>query len=311
MNDIGVLVVGSIAYDTIHTPTGKIDDGLGGSATYGSLASSFHSRMTDSDKIALVGVVGKDFKSEHIDLFHQHGIKTDGLVVSDGETFRWEGSYSGNMAEAQTIDTQLNVFEHFSPVVPDGQQNPKVVFCANLHPAIQKSVIDQSSSARITMLDSMNLWINIAQPELLDVMKTVDMVIINDGEVKMLANSENLLEACDIVQEMTGVKFLIVKKGEHGVLALHDSQLISLPAFPTRNLCDPTGCGDTFAGTLASRLALGEGDVSLEELREALVHANVTASFTLESFSVDRLANLGKDEYSERLETYRKIVFGE
>lgn len=310
MSEIDFLIVGSIAYDTIRTPVGNIDDGLGGSATYGSLAGNFHLSKSEGGCIALVGVVGKDFKNEDIKIFQERGIRTDGLSIAEGETFRWHGSYSGSMNEAITIDTKLNVFEHFSPVVPTGQQNPKVLFCANLHPVIQKSVIDQSKSSRITMLDSMNLWIEIAKNELLEVMKAVDLVIINDGEVKMLADCDNLLEACEIVQEMTNVKTLIVKKGEHGVLAWHSSKLISLPAYPTRNLCDPTGCGDTFAGTLAARLALGEGEITIEELREALIHANVTASFTLESFSVERIANLGMEEYQERLNEYKEIVFG-
>lgn len=311
MSDIDVLVVGSIAYDTISTPAGSIEDGIGGSATYGSLASSFHSKLINGGDVALVGVVGNDFKESDLEIFSKSGIKTNGLEIAEGETFRWSGSYHGSMAEAKTHDTKLNVFEFFNPKVPGEHSKPQITFCANLHPSIQKSVLEQSQPERITMLDSMNLWIDIARDDLVDVLSKVDLVILNDGEIKMLAGSDNLLQACEDVKNSTGASILVVKKGEHGVLAWHDSGLISLPAFPTKNLTDPTGCGDTFAGTIAARLAQGSGDISIQELREALIHATVTASFTLESFSINRLFELDQEEYNSRVAEYKNIVFGQ
>ena len=172
--------------------------------------------------------------------------------MAAGETFRWEGAYRGAMAEAETRATHLNVFEHFQPVVPEGLRKPTVLFCANLHPDLQRSVIDQTEPQRLTMLDSMNLWITIARDELMDVMRMADLVIINDGEVRMLANDENVVTAMHALAEETNTTTLVVKRGEHGVLALHDGEFLALPAFPTANLVDPTGCGDTFAGTLAA-----------------------------------------------------------
>ena len=303
-----VVLVGSIAYDSVASPEGEVANMLGGSATYGGLASSFHCNRLGLGTVGLVGVVGTDFRDEDRMVLVSNGADVSGIETADGETFRWEGAYHGSMAEAETKATHLNVFEHFQPNVPSHAQTPKITLCANLHPALQASVLDQTKAQRLTMLDSMNLWINIAREELLDVMKRVDLIIINDGEVRMLANDENLIRAAQTVKSMTEVSTLVVKRGEHGVLAFHGQDIIALPAFPTAKVCDPTGCGDTFAGTLAAYLALGEGPIDRDELRAALVASTVSASFTLESFGVEALQGMSENAFDARIDEFERIL---
>ncbi|MCS5534078.1 MAG: PfkB family carbohydrate kinase [Candidatus Poseidoniaceae archaeon] len=303
-----VVIVGSIAYDSLSTPSGVSDDELGGSATYGGFSSSFHGKRLSGGKIALVGVVGDDFLSSDIDKLVDAGLDIRGIETAEGGTFRWKGSYHGDMSQAQTHETHLNVFEHFQPKIPEEYRSPKVLFCANLHPALQMAVIQQSKPTRVSILDSMNLWIDIARDGLLEVIKQVDLVVLNDGEVRMLAGDDNLVRASHKVQKMTNGAILVVKRGEHGVLALHPDGLLSMPAFPVLNIVDPTGCGDTFAGALATMLAQGDGNISKEELAEGLVHATVTASFTLQTFGTEKISNLEISEYETRLEKYRSIT---
>ena len=303
-----VLMVGSIAYDSVSSPAGKVEDALGGSAVYAGIASRFHANYLDLSKIGLVGVVGKDFLESDIEMLENQGLDLSGLEIADGKTFRWEGSYHGDMGVAETHDTHLNVFGDFNPKVPESSTEPTVLFCANLVPALQAQVLKQAHGKRLSMLDSMNLWIEIARDDLLSVMKSVDLVIINDGEVKMLADDDNLVRAAKKLISMVDCNSLVVKKGEHGVIAFHQGGMIALPAYPTELVVDPTGCGDSFAGTIAAYLASGSGDVSRGELREALVRATVTASFTLESFGTSGLLSLDNDAFSERLSQFRAIV---
>ncbi len=303
-----VLMVGSIAYDSVSSPAGKVEDALGGSAVYAGIASRFHANYLDLSKIGLVGVVGKDFLESDIEMLENQGLDLSGLEIADGKTFRWEGSYHGDMGVAETHDTHLNVFGDFNPKVPESSTEPTVLFCANLVPALQAQVLKQAHGKRLSMLDSMNLWIEIARDDLLSVMKSVDLVIINDGEVKMLADDDNLVRAAKKLISMVDCNSLVVKKGEHGVIAFHQDGMIALPAYPTELVVDPTGCGDSFAGTIAAYLASGSGDVSRDELREALVRATVTASFTLESFGTSGLLSLDNDAFSERLSQFRAIV---
>ena len=303
-----VLMVGSIAYDSVSSPAGKVEDALGGSAVYAGIASRFHANYLNLSKIGLVGVVGKDFLESDIAMLESQGLDLSGLEIAEGKTFRWEGSYHGDMGIAETHDTHLNVFGDFSPKVPDSSKEPTVLFCANLVPALQAQVLEQAQGTRLSMLDSMNLWIEIARDDLLSVMKSVDLIIINDGEVKMLAGDDNLVRAAKTLISMVGCKSLVIKKGEHGVIAFHQGGMIALPAYPTELVVDPTGCGDSFAGTIAAYLASGSGDVSKDELREALVRATVTASFTLESFGTSGLLSLNNDAFAERLAHFREIV---
>ncbi len=301
-------MVGSIAYDSVESPEGKVENALGGSAIYGGIASQFHAKILALGSVGLVGVVGTDFLQSDRDRLSDLGLDLRGIETAQGNTFRWSGSYHGDMGIAQTHDTQLNVFGEFEPKVPEFAQNPKVLFCANLLPILQSKVLDQVQPKRLSMLDSMNLWISTAKDDLLDVMKRVDLIIINDGEVKMLAEDENFIRASRKVVEMTGCHTLIVKRGEFGVIAFHGNEIISLPAFPTEMVVDPTGCGDSFAGTLASYLANGEGDISRSELRNALIAATVTSSFTLESFGTGRLIELDTQEFNHRLTYYNSIL---
>jgi len=197
-------MVGSIAYDSVTSPVGNVEDALGGSAVYGGIASRFHGNYLGLEKIGLVGVVGQDFKSADIAMLESQGLDLTGLEIAEGKTFRWEGSYHGDMGVAQTHDTQLNVFGDFDPKVPPQSTSPKVLFCANLVPILQSKVLEQATGRRLSMLDSMNLWIEIAKDDLLSVMKRVDLIIINDGEVRMLAQDDNLIRASRTLIEMVG-----------------------------------------------------------------------------------------------------------
>ena len=302
-----VLIVGSIAYDSITSPQGTVPHALGGSATYAGLAAAFHQRRLNLESIGLVGVVGTDFKEEDFATLSNAGLDTTGVEVVEGSTFHWVGSYHGNMAQAETHETHLNVFETFEPKVPEHGRSSTITFCANLHPSIQLSVLDQSSPIRASILDSMNLWINIAKEELIQAMQRVDIVVINDAEATMLSGKDNLVQAAKDVQSMASIPTLIIKKGEHGVLALHGDDVLALPAFPTGLVVDPTGCGDTFAGTLAACLAAGEGTITVNELREALIHATVSASFTLQGFGVRGLEAMTLEAYEQRLNDYFSI----
>ena len=301
-------MVGSIAYDSVTSPVGKVEDALGGSAVYAGIASRFHGNYLGLEKIGLVGVVGQDFKATDIAMLESQGLDLTGLEIAEGNTFRWEGSYHGDMGVAQTHDTQLNVFGDFDPKVPSQSTSPKVLFCANLVPILQSKVLEQATGTRLSMLDSMNLWIEIAKEDLLSVMKRVDLIIINDGEVRMLAEDDNLIRASRTLIRMVGCQTLIIKKGEHGVVAFHDGEIISLPAYPTENIVDPTGCGDSFAGTIAAFLASNDGKLTRNELREALVRATVTASFTLESFGTSGLLALDNEMFSSRLNEFEAML---
>ena len=303
-----VLIVGSLAYDSLETPAGSVENELGGSASYGGFSAAFHNNKNAGNGVGIVGVIGQDFQPEHLEWYKNAGLDTSGIEVNQGETFRWKGSYHGSMAEAVTHETHLNVFENFQPKVPQPLKQTKVLMCANLHPALQSSVLSQTEVSRVSILDSMNLWIEIANGELKDVMKQVDILILNDGEVRMLADEENLIVAAKTVLEMKNGGILVVKKGENGVIAFHPDGMISMPSFPTSNLVDPTGCGDSFAGSMAHYLSKNSGEVSREELAESLVHATVTASFTIENFGTERIRKLSAEEYESRLLEYRSIT---
>lgn len=303
-----VLIVGSIAYDSVESPAGSVTNALGGSATYSGLSCQFIQRLHGGANASLVGVVGSDFTSADREILSKSGLELSGLEVAEGETFRWEGAYHGAMAEAETRATHLNVFEHFEPRVPEDAKQPIILFCANLHPAIQRNVMEQTSPLRFTMLDSMNLWIDIARPELLEVMTAADLVIINDGEARMLSQEDNLVRAMHDLAEQTDTTTLVVKRGEHGVLALHRGELLALPAYPTANLVDPTGCGDTFAGALASHLSQRTQALEMAELRDGLMMATVMASFTLEAFGTDALRALEVEEFDNRYLGYRTML---
>lgn len=302
-----VLIVGSLAYDSLETPLGSRQDELGGSASYGGFSAAFHNKINNGNGVSILGVVGKDFKEEHLQWYQDSGIEISAIEVQEGSTFRWTGSYHGNMAEAITHETQLNVFESFEPKIPQSHFEPKILMCANLLPSIQSKVLDQVKPRRLTVLDSMNLWIEISLEELLEVIKRVELLILNDGEVRMLAGDENLISASKKVLGMKNGGILVVKRGEHGVIAFHPDGMISMPAYPTNNLVDPTGCGDSFAAALCQKLSSGSGELSRDELIESLIHATITASFTIEDFGVQRLRNISEEEYESRYLDYKFI----
>jgi hypothetical protein len=317
-----LVLVGSIAYDDISSEAGSEVGLLGGSATYAGLAAAFHYRRrghTTPLPIGLVGVVGQDFAQSDWALLQESGLNLDGVERAPGLTFHWKGSYEGAMAEAETHATHLNVFGDFVPHLPSGWNSPRVTFCANIHPQTQAAVLQQTSDSDFTALDSMNLWIELENELLSAVLREVDLAILNDGEVRQLAADSNLLRAGRAVisgkglwggtKQGSGPSMLIIKRGEHGVLAITPNGLIALPAYPTEDVVDPTGCGDTFAGTLLAHLAMQNGDWNhLANLRMSLLHATVTASFTLGDFGTTGLTSLRGDRYQHRLEHYLEIT---
>jgi sugar/nucleoside kinase (ribokinase family) len=311
-------VVGSIAFDSIRTPFGEAPDVLGGSATYFSVAASFFA------PVRLVGVVGEDFPEEHIKGLAGRRIDTSGLQrVPGGKTFRWRGSYQGAMNEAKTEDVQLNVFGDFRPTLPKKWLGTKVVFLANGSPVTQASVLDQVTGPALVVADTMNLWIDIAKPALLDLLKRVDGLVLNDGEARMLAAEDNLVAAAHKILGL-GPKFVVVKKGEHGALLVgragqlggkrpadvpaDDSVRIAvLPAFPSTEVRDPTGAGDSFAGGAMGYLA-SRSRYDFQTIVRALAYGTVTASFTIEDFSLRRLDRLKREEIDARMAQYRAML---
>ncbi|MEE2748161.1 MAG: PfkB family carbohydrate kinase [Candidatus Thermoplasmatota archaeon] len=319
-----IVIVGSLAYDDLDTETGQVRNSLGGSGTFAGLASAFHSsRRMDSGgtlPVGLVCAVGEDFKETEFDLLRQAGLDLGGVeTIEGGLTFRWHGRYEGDMAQAITIETQQNVLDGYEPKVPAAWWSPRILFLANNHPSIQSHVIDQCEGAKFTAMDSMNLWINIAFEELSNVLRRVDLAILNDMEVRMIAKDENLIRAGESIRDGralsggseagAGPSILIIKKGEHGCVALSNNGLLTLPAFPTSDVIDPTGCGDSFAGTLLTLLSESDNiNPTNDELHNALVHATVTASFTISGFGTEGLVGLDRGEYHARMDSYRRMV---
>ncbi len=312
MLELDVVIVGSIAYDDIESEAGLSPNTLGGSATYAGIACAFH--KADVMDVGVVGVVGSDFSNDDWELLQSRGLDLKGVTRLDGLTFRWRGRYDGAMESAQTLETHLNVFEHFSPKIPKEWSTPRIVFCANIHPGIQRIVLDHYSKSSLKILDSMNLWIGIERDALCDVLRSVDIAILNEDEVMQLADDANIVRAArSIVSGISisngknagkGPNWLIVKRGGAGVLAVSNHDLISLPAWPTDDLVDPTGCGDTFAGSFIAKLFLIEGEITTDELRSCLIDSIITASFTLSSFGPKGLLSLDKEQFGRRRQAY-------
>ena len=289
---MSVLVVGSVAYDSVETPDAKVEDALGGSAMFFSAAASFFSA------VRLVAVVGEDFGQE-LSFLEKRGVDLKGLTIEKGKTFRWGGKYLQNMNDRETLYTHLNVFEKFNPVIPKEYQNSGYVFLANIQPELQFSVVEQVKNPKLVVMDTMNFWISGSLPALKKSLSVVDVLVINDSEVRELAEEPNLFKAAKMIRNL-GPKILIIKKGEHGALLIHEDSYFFLPAYPVTTLVDPTGAGDTFAGGFVGYLAMTD-DVSNANLRRAVVYGSVMASFLVEDFSVDRLRNLSKQEIADRV----------
>jgi sugar/nucleoside kinase (ribokinase family) len=297
---MSLLVVGSVALDSVETPFGKRDEMLGGSAVYCALAASHFT------PIKIVGVVGDDFPEDAIALLRERKVDLGGLETKPGKTFRWSGVYSDDMNERDTLCTALNVFEEFRPTIPDGSRTTEHVFLGNIMPSLQLDVLDQMVDTQFVAMDTMNIWIDGAKGALLDVISRVDALIINDSEAKQLSGSSNLVKAARAIQEI-GCPTVVIKKGEHGCLQVCREECFAAPAFPLETVLDPTGAGDTFAGGFMGHLCRSGGS-DPRVLREAVVYGTVMASFVVESFGVEGLLHLTDDKIEERYNEFKQLV---
>jgi sugar/nucleoside kinase (ribokinase family) len=297
---MSLLAVGTLAYDSIETVAAKRADLLGGSVTYFSLAAALFA------KVAVVGVVGKDFKKQDLELLRAKGIDTAGVEVQDGETFRWSGRYEADGNTRHTLATHLNVFEHFDPKVPAAQRSARFVFLANAAPEIQAKALAQVDAPAFVMADTMNLWIDIAKPALLAVLRKVDALILNDEEARMLTGERNLLRAATKALDL-GPKHIVLKKGEHGAFLIGRGAHFALPAYPVEEVVDPTGAGDSFAGGFMGYLA-SVGTVDAPAMRRSMLHGTAAASMCVEGFGVEQLAKCTRQDVDARCAELRSIV---
>ena len=298
---MSLLVVGSVALDSVETPSDKISDALGGSATYISIASSFF-----TDPVVLIGVVGSDFPKTCLEMLENHRIDLNGLQVIEGEkTFRWGGKYHSNFNDRDTLFTELNAFENFNPVIPEKFRKSKYICLGNIDPKLQMRVLDQIEDPQLVVCDTMNLWINIMKQDLIDLIKKVDVFILNDSEARMLTEEPNLIKAAKIIRGM-GPEILIIKKGEHGALLFTKDTIFSAPAYPMEIIFDPTGAGDSFAGGFTGYLHKTK-DLSPENIKRAVIFGSVMASFCVEKFSTKGLENLSSNAIQERFREFKKL----
>lgn len=298
-----LVIVGTVAFDAIETPFGKTDKILGGAATYIGLSASFFN--VDS---AIVSVVGEDFPQEHLDLLSERNINIEGIeIVKGGKTFFWSGKYHNDMNSRDTLATELNVLADFNPVVPQAYKDAAVVMLGNLHPIVQSSVLDQmTTKPKLVVLDTMNFWMDCALPELLEVIKRVDVITINDEEARQLSGEYSLVKAAAKIHTM-GPKYVVIKKGEHGALIFHNKDVFFAPALPLEEVFDPTGAGDTFAGGFSGYIAQTE-DISFESMKNAIIHGSNLASFCVEKFGTERMVDLNKEDVYARLQQFKSLT---
>jgi sugar/nucleoside kinase (ribokinase family) len=296
---VSITVVGSVALDTVETPFGRNEEGLGGAATFFSLVSSQYTRTH------LVGVIGEDFPEEHVQLLGSKDIDLDGLERAEGKTFRWVGKYHEDINERDSLHTALNVFEHFHPKLPDAAKSAQYLFLANIHPALQMEVLE-NSSAKFVGMDTMNLWIDIALDDLKAVLRKVDVLVINDAEAKQLTDTKNVIQAAHDIKGL-GPKYVVVKKGEHGCLLFSPDGVFSAPAYPLSEVVDPTGAGDSFAGGFMGHIA-EQDSTDAETLRQAVIHGSVTASFCCERFGPERTAEITRADIDARYGDFRALT---
>jgi sugar/nucleoside kinase (ribokinase family) len=296
---MSVLVVGSIALDTVKTPVEEHADLLGGSASYAAVGASFFS------PVSLVGVVGDDFPQDHVEYLRSRNINLDGLQTLPGKTFRWSGEYMWDLNTRETRSVELNVFEHFNPTLPASYTDLSYVLLGNIAPKLQSHVLDQVKGPKFVIADTMDLWINIAKDDLNALIGRIDMLILNDSEARQFTGETSLIRAGAKIRAM-GPKFVAIKKGEHGCLLFGENQFFSCAAYPLEDIHDPTGAGDTFAGGLAGYLATRDhSEVRFEDLRKAVVYGSVLASFNVEAFSLERLRKLTQNDIDERYQMFR------
>ena len=297
---MGILVVGSVALDSVQTPYGKRDNILGGSATFASFSASFFNRVD------LVAVVGKDFPPSAISLFRRKGIGIEGLERASGKTFRWKGKYEYDLNTAHTIYTHLNVFRHFKPIVPEGLRNSDYLFLANIDPELQMSVLKQVKRPKLVACDSMNFWISTKKSALVRILKHIDIILLNDAEARQFSGESNLFKAARAILGH-GPSAVVIKKGEHGMLYFSRGAHFVAPAYLLETIYDPTGAGDTFAGGMMGYLSRCR-KINEAQIRKSLIYGSIMASFAVEDFSVARLARLTRREIESRFRHYRAIT---
>lgn len=298
-----LLIVGTVAFDAIETPFGKTDKILGGAATYIGLSASFFNLQS-----AIVSVVGDDFPQEHLDLLTSRNIDISGIeIVKGGKTFFWSGLYHNDLNSRDTLVTELNVLADFQPKVPQDYKDADVVMLGNLHPLVQGSVLDQmEKKPKLVVLDTMNFWMDCALPELLEVIKRVDVITINDEEARQLSGEYSLVKAANKIQEL-GPKYVVIKKGEHGALLFHNREVFFAPALPLEDVFDPTGAGDTFAGGFSGFIAQSE-NISFGNMKNAIIYGSNLASFCVEKFGTERMQTLSKAEVAIRLQQFKSLT---
>ena len=293
------LIVGTVAFDAIETPYGKTDKIIGGAATYISLAASFF-----TDKLNLVSVVGGDFPKSAIEMLEKHHVDTKGLQIKEDEkTFFWSGKYHNNMNSRDTIETQLNVLETFDPIVPKEFSSSDFLMLGNLVPSVQQKVLDQMSQRpKLIVLDTMNFWMDNCLDDLLEALKNVDVLTINDEEAQQLSGEKNLISAAKKIKSM-GPKYLVIKKGEHGALLFGENKMFYAPAMPLENVFDPTGAGDSFAGGFIGYLSKSN-DLTFENMKTAVIYGSVMASFCVEKFGTEKLTEITEEDVKVRAEEF-------
>ncbi len=298
---MSLTVVGSVAFDALETPFGKRDKILGGAATHFSLSASF---FTD---VNAVGIVGNDFGQDEWAVFERHNVNVDDVeVVEGGKTFFWRGKYEYDMNVAHTLDTQLNVFETFDPKLSDNSKNTRLLFLANIVPMIQKNVREQSN-AEFAAMDTMNFWIDSMKDAVIETMKVVDCIIINDAEARQLADEPNVHKAAKKLMEIGGLKAVVIKRGEYGAALFTKNTYFAIPAYPLESVFDPTGAGDTFAGGFMGYLASQE-EINEDAMRRAMIYGSVMASFNVEKFGTERVDALTYDEINQRFADFKRFT---
>lgn len=295
---VELVIIGTVALDSLETPFGKADNVLGGSAAYASIAASFFS------KPGILSIIGKDFPNEHIEFFNKRGINTSGIIVGE-KTFRWQGYYEYDMNEAKTLRTELNSLESYKVKMPEHYKNAKYVFLANINPELQMDVISKLKNPHLIVMDTMNFWIQHKKKQLLDTIKKVDIIVFNDAEARQLFNTPNLIKAANQALKLVS-KAVIIKKGEHGALLFADNKHFSAPSYPLENIKDPTGCGDCFGGALTGYLAKTQ-DLGEKNLRKAVIYGSVVASYNAEDFSIERLKQITNEDLEKRYREFRDM----